>query len=131
MPSVQPKRLLDLNLEDYMSYNEKLNYTPKPPTTWKKEKVQVIDRQINPATIKVTKEKIQDELELPETFTHLDVTTPAKGIFISDTPTVQDIINRNPEEFRRTEESTTIKKSPALKSAFAKQFELLKNMRKK
>jgi 5'-3' exonuclease len=131
MPSVQPKRLLDLNLEDYMSYNEKLNYTPKPPNTWKKEKVQVIDRQINPATIKVTKEKIQDELELPETFTHLDVTTPAKGIFISDTPTVQDIINRNPEEFRQTKESTTIKKSPALKSAFAKQFELLKNMRKK
>ena len=118
MPPVQPKRLNELEFP----LEEKIKYNPQIPKSFKKQKVQVVDKQIQPLSIQLTKEKVQDELELPETFTHLDVKTPAKGIFITDTPGEQDIINRIPEEEQ--------KKSPELKSAFAKQFALLKRMKK-
>jgi len=124
MPAVQPRRLKQVKIE--IPIGEMNKYTPKVTLFWKKDKVQVVDRQIQPISIKVTKEKVQDELELPETFTHLDVITPAKSVFISDTPGNQDIIDRIPE----SKEPQVEKKSPELKSDFAKQFALLRRMKK-
>jgi len=157
MPAVQPRRLLELNID--LDPSMKLKYRDSYPNVWLKDKVQTIDRQIKTLTIKSTKEKTQEDLDLPEKFVHLDVQTPAKAVFVIDAPAVQDIIARTPTKVREekvteekgeekgeekvTEEKVTeekvreekggdssVKKISPPKSAFAQQLALLKRLRK-
>jgi 5'-3' exoribonuclease 1 len=133
MPSVEPLRLIDLNLN---ISSEKLKmYEDQKNILFQQEKVKFIDRRLIPSKIIYEKEVSQEDLGIPDKMINLDAVMAVNLEFKQMGPALDSYVVSDNDTVQLETSKVPISTGPSLRAKgsavdFRKQIEMLKKIKK-